>query len=115
MVIGASRAIAIVIAVTFLNFLIPSGSGKAVVLFPILAPLADIVGITRQTGVLAYQFGDGYTNYLWPTVGYFMAALAIAGVPWPKWARFYIPLFGIWLCSSTVFLLIAQAIHLGPF
>lgn len=105
----------ILLAVTLLNFLIPSGSGKAVVLFPILAPLADIVGLTRQTCVLAYQFGDGFTNYLWPTVGYFMAGLSIGGVSWQKWTRFYFPLFLMWLCSSTAFLMIAQLIHLGPF
>lgn len=105
----------ILIAVTFLNFLIPSGSGKAVVLFPILAPLADLVGITRQTAVLAYQFGDGFTNYLWPTVGYFMAAIAIGGVSWQKWLKFYGPLFLLWLCSSSALLLLAQFIHFGPF
>ncbi len=112
---GSVMILGILVAVSFLNFLIPSGSGKAVVLFPILAPLADLVGITRQTAVVAYQFGDGFTNYLWPTVGYFMAALAIGGVSWQKWAKFYLPLFGLWLCSSTAFLFIAQFIKLGPF
>ena len=107
--------VGILLAVTLLNFLIPSGSGKAVVLFPILAPLADIVGLTRQTCVLAYQFGDGFTNYLWPTVGYFMAGLSIGGVSWQKWIRFYSPLLLMWFCSSIVFLMIAQLIHLGPF
>ncbi|MGG1664270.1 YfcC family protein [Brevibacillus sp. NRS-1366] len=105
----------ILLSVSLLNFLIPSGSGKAVVLFPILAPLSDIVGVTRQTSVLAYQFGDGFTNYFWPTSGYFMAAISIAGVPWQKWAKFYIPLLLIWICSSVIFLLIAQFIKFGPF
>ena len=71
----------VLIAVTLLNFLIPSGSGKAVVLFPILAPLADVIGVTRQTMVTTFQLGDGFTLYLWPTVGYFMAAIAIARKP----------------------------------
>ncbi|MEJ8547602.1 YfcC family protein [Brevibacillus borstelensis] len=105
----------ILVAVTLLNFLVPSGSGKAVVLFPILAPLSDILGLTRQTSVLAYQFGDGFTNYFWPTSGYFMAAILIAGVSWSKWIRFYTPLLCFWLCSSIVFLLIAQFIKFGPF
>lgn len=111
----AFTVVAILAVITVMNFLIPSGSGKAVVLFPIMAPLADIVGITRQTAVVAYQFGDGFTNYLWPTSGFFMASLALGGVSLQKWAKFYIPLFAIWFCSSIVFLLIAQFIQLGPF
>ena len=105
----------VLVAVTILNFFIPSGSGKAVVLFPILAPLADVLHISRQTIVLTYQFGDGFTNYLWPTAGYFMASIALAEIPWQKWARFYIPLFCMWFVSSCVMLFIAQAINLGPF
>lgn len=112
---AAFTVIAILAVVTVMNFLIPSGSGKAVVLFPIMAPLADIVGITRQTAVIAYQFGDGFTNYLWPTSGFFMASLALGGVSIQKWAKFYLPLFGIWMFSSAVFLIIAQYIQLGPF
>jgi len=55
-------------------------------------PLGDLVGVTRQTSVLAYQLGDGFSNILTPTQGYFMAALALAGVPWTRWARFIWPL-----------------------
>ncbi|WP_152348546.1 YfcC family protein [Brevibacterium sp. CFH 10365] len=101
--------------VTLLNFLIPSGSGKAVILFPILSPLADAVGVTRQTMVLTYQFGDGFTNVLWPTVGQFMAALVLAGVSWTKWFRFYFPLLIIFLILSAVYLMIAEYISYGPF
>lgn len=107
--------LAILLAITLMNFLIPSGSGKAVVLFPILAPLSDLVGITRQTAVVAYQFGDGFTNYFWPTSGFFMATLSLGGVAYQKWAKFYLPLLGIWIVASGVFLLIAQYIQLGPF
>ncbi len=105
----------VLIAVTLLNFLIPSGSGKAVVLFPILAPLADVIGVTRQTMVTTFQLGDGFTLYLWPTVGYFMAAIALAGVSYPKWVKFFLPLALIFLATATVYLLIAQAINYGPF
>ena len=107
--------LAILLAITLMNFLIPSGSGKAVVLFPILAPLSDLVGITRQTAVIAYQFGDGFTNYFWPTSGFFMATLSLGGVAYQKWAKFYLPLLGIWIVAAGVFLLIAQFIQLGPF
>ncbi len=73
--------IGVLAIVTLLNFVIASGSGKAVMLFPILAPLADICGITRQTAVLSYQFGDGFTNVFWPTSGVLGAVLGIAGFP----------------------------------
>lgn len=93
-----------------INFVISSGSGQALVTMPIMAPLADIVGVTRQTAVLAYQLGDGFTHIFYPTSGYFMAALAIAGVAWQKWIRFFFPLFLIWAGISVVTLVIAQLI-----
>jgi uncharacterized ion transporter superfamily protein YfcC len=77
---------------------------------PILVPLADMVGVTRQTSVLAYQFGDGFSNILTPTQGYFMAALALARIPFATWARFIIPLQLIWLAAGAALLLIAHAI-----
>nr|WP_306416993.1 YfcC family protein [Halobacillus sp. Marseille-P3879] len=93
------------------NFLVPSGSGQALVTIPIMAPLAEIIGVTKQTAILAYQFGDGLGNILFPTSGYFMATLVLAGVKWHKWVKFYLPLFGIWVSVSVVFLIIAQAIQ----
>jgi uncharacterized ion transporter superfamily protein YfcC len=98
-----------------LNFLVPSGSGQAALSIPILAPLGDLVGVTRQTTVLAYQFGDGFTNVFTPTQGYFMAGLALIGVRWERWVRFIWPLMLIWISLGLVFLLIAHAIQLGPF
>ncbi|VEF49669.1 C4-dicarboxylate anaerobic carrier [Bacillus freudenreichii] len=100
---------------TLLNFLIPSGSGQALVTIPIMAPLADILGITRQTAVIAFHLGDGLSNVFYPTVGYFMATLAIAGVPWTKWVRFFLPLGAAWIIISVILLLVAQAINLGPY
>ncbi|SDL55752.1 Uncharacterized membrane protein YfcC, ion transporter superfamily [Modicisalibacter muralis] len=91
------------------NFVVPSGSGQALVTMPIMAPLADIVGVTRQSAVLAYQLGDGIGNILYPTSGYFMATLVIAGVPWQKWCKFFIPLFGTWVAISVCFMIFAQA------
>jgi uncharacterized ion transporter superfamily protein YfcC len=98
-----------------LSYLVPSGSGQAALSLPILAPLADLVGVTRQTSVLAYQFGDGFSNIFTPTSGYFMAALAVAGIPWPRWARFMFPLQLLWLAAGLVLLFIAHAIQWGPF
>jgi len=101
--------------IMLIEFFVPSGSGKAVILFPIFAPLSDIVGVTRQTTVLAYQFSDGFTNVLFPTSGYFMACITNAGVSWQKWVKFLTPLFAIWMILSILFLVIAQIMQYGPF
>lgn len=95
---------------TAINFVISSGSGQALVTMPIMAPLADLVGVTRQTAVLAYQLGDGFTHVLFPTSGYFMAALVLAGVPYQKWLRFFLPIFGVWATIAILALVIAQLI-----
>ena len=82
---------------------------------PILAPLADLVGVTRQTSVLAYQLGDGISNVFTPTQGYFMAGLALIGVPWTRWVRFMWRLELLWMGAGLVLLLVAHAIGWGPF
>ena len=93
-----------------INFIIPSGSGQALVTMPIMAPLSDMLGVTRQTAVLAFQLGDGFAHILYPTSGYFMAALAIAGVEWHKLIKFFLPLFLILMGISLVALIVAQSI-----
>jgi uncharacterized ion transporter superfamily protein YfcC len=97
-----------------LSYVVPSGSGQAALSLPILAPLSDLVGVTRQTTVLAYQFGDGFSNIFTPTSGYFMAALDLAGITWTRWARFMAPLQVLWLAAGLVLLLIAHAMRWGP-
>ena len=74
-----------------LNFIIPSGSGQAALTMPIMAPLSDMVGLTRQTAVLAFQLGDGISNMIFPTSGFFMAGLALAGIPWGRWIKWIFP------------------------
>jgi uncharacterized ion transporter superfamily protein YfcC len=98
-----------------LNFLVPSGSGQAALSIPILAPLADLVGVTRQTSVLAYQFGDGFTNVFTPTQGYFMAGLALINVRWEHWVKFIWPLECLWIGTGLLLLLISHWINWGPF
>lgn len=112
---GWATVFGIYLVQVLLNFLVPSGSGQAALSLPILVPLGDLVGVTRQTSVLAYQFGDGFTNVFTPTQGYFMAGLALLGVEWTRWARFMAPLLAIWLALGAVFLGVAHAIRLGPF
>ena len=90
------------------NLIVPSGSGQALVTLPVLAPLSDLLGVSRQSVVLAYQTGDGMTNVLYPTSGYFMAALVVGRIPWNRWVRFYVPLLGVWVLISIGFLIFAQ-------
>lgn len=98
-----------------LNFIVPSGSGQAAVSIPIMAPLGDLVGVTRQTATIAFQLGDGISNIFTPTSGYFMAGLAIAKIPWSKWAKWILPLIGLEYLLGAIFVVIAQAMQLGPF
>ena len=77
---------------TTANLFIPSGSGQAYVTMPIMAPLADLTGLTRQTAVLAFQFGDGFTNMLVPTNALLMGMLALGRIPYQRWLAFVVPL-----------------------
>ncbi len=107
--------VGIYIIQNLLHFIVPSGSGQAAVSMPVLAPLGDLLGITRQTNVLAYQLGNGLTNVFIPTQGYFMAALGILGIPWSKWVRWLAPLLFIWLAIGCAAVLVAHFIRWGPF
>lgn len=72
---------------TFINLFIPSASAKAAVTMPIMAPFADMIGVSRQATVLAFQFGDGFTNMITPCSGVLMAVLSVAKIPYAKWVR----------------------------
>lgn len=74
-----------------INFFVHSGSGQAALTMPAMAPLADIVGLTRQTAVLAFQFGEGWINPILPTSGVTMGVLGLAGIPWDRWFRWMLP------------------------
>jgi len=74
-----------------INFFVHSGSGQAALTMPIMAPLADVVGISRQTAVLAFQFGDGWINPILPTSGVTMGVLGLAGISWEKWFKWMLP------------------------
>jgi uncharacterized ion transporter superfamily protein YfcC len=77
---------------SFMNFFVPSGSGQAALTMPIMAPLGDLVGVSRQTAVLSFQFGDGFTNMIIPTSAVTMGVLALADISWQKWAKWILPL-----------------------
>ena len=110
-----ATAIGMFVMNSIFNFFVPSGSGQAAIMMPIQTPLADMIGITRQVSVLAFQFGDGFSNVLYPTSGPLMASLAVAGVSWIKWAKWFLPLFLIWTGIAFVLLTVAVLINLGPF
>jgi uncharacterized ion transporter superfamily protein YfcC len=95
---------------TLLNFLIPSGSGQAATVMPIMAPLSDLLGITRQVAVLAFQFGDGLSNILWPTA-FAVVMAGIGGVKVTTWWKWLVPLF-LWLFLAQA-VLIAIAVGIG--
>lgn len=97
------------------NILVPSGSGQAAITMPIMAPLADLVGVTRQTAVFAFQFGDAFTNAVTPASGMTMSCLALAAVPYKKWFKFIIPLIGLWWIVAFCFLMYATMTGIGPF
>jgi uncharacterized ion transporter superfamily protein YfcC len=89
---------------TMLNFFIPSASGQAMVSMPLMVPLSDLLGISRQTAVLIFISGDGFSNMIIPTNGVLMASLAIGGVPFDKWVRFVWPLFLILTVMAGLFI-----------
>jgi len=96
-----------------LNFFIGSGSAKAFLLIPIIAPLADLVGLTRQMAVQAFCFGDGFTNMLYPTNPLLMITLGVTVVSYPKWFKWSIPLQLFMLGVQILFLLLAVLIGYG--
>lgn len=98
-----------------ISLIVPSGSGQAALTMPIMAPLADMVGVTRQTAVLCFSMADGIGNIIFPTSGYFMAGLAIAGIPWNRWVRWILPLILTQYAIGLIAVVVAQLIGYGPF
>jgi uncharacterized ion transporter superfamily protein YfcC len=99
---GAASAVGMFFVQSLANLFIPSGSGQAFVTMPIMAPLADLVGVSRQVAVLAYQFGDGFTNILVPTNPVLVGILAMAAIPYDRWLRFVLPfMVKMWIAGSV--------------
>ena len=92
------------------NFFVVSGSGQAALTMPIMAPLADLAGVTRQVAVLAFQLGDGLTNLIVPTSGCLLGVLGVARLEWGKWARFQIKMQLMLFVLSTIFVVAAVLI-----
>ena len=90
---------------TFINIVIPSASAKAAITMPIMAPFSDLIGVSRQATVLAFQFGDGFTNMITPTSGVLIAVLSIARIPYAKWFKWVLPFILILLVVGFLLLL----------
>ncbi|WP_338983127.1 YfcC family protein [Fusobacterium nucleatum] len=98
-----------------INGLITSGSGQAAATMPIMLPVADIIGMTKQTAVLAFNFGDGLSNYILPTSSALMGFIAMVGISYSNWMKFMWRLFLIWIVVGAVLVIIANSINYGPF
>lgn len=107
---AAVTGVAMLVVQTIINFFIPSGSSQALVTMPILMPMAEIVGISKQMTILAFQFGDGLSNLGYPTMGALIACLSYARIPFNKWFKFIIPFLGIAYAASAVLVAVSSFI-----
>jgi uncharacterized ion transporter superfamily protein YfcC len=107
-------AVGMVITQSLMNFMIPSGSGQALATMPILIPLGEMLHLTKQTVVLAFQVGDGVSNLINPTFGGLIAMIAICRVPFERWLRFIAPVVAILIALAIIFVVISVMINYGP-
>jgi uncharacterized ion transporter superfamily protein YfcC len=108
-------AIGMYLVNSMINFFVPSGSGQATVTMPIMAPLADVIGLTRQTAVMAFQLGDGFSNLFLPTTAAIFMYIGVAKVDYPTYLKWIRPLAaGFWIIGA-IGLIIATITRLGPF
>ena len=100
---------------TMINIVIPSGSAKAALTMPIMAPFSDLIGISRQATVMAFQFGDGFTNMITPTSGVLIAVLGVAKIPYEKWVKWITPLMLILIILGFLLLIPTVTMQLNGF
>ena len=98
-----------------INILIPSGSAKAALTIPMMAEFSDIVGVSRQLTVLAFQFGDGFTNMITPTSGVLIGVLGVARIPYAKWFKFIWPFILLLIFLGFFLLLPPIYLHFNGF
>ena len=110
---SALTAIGMYISQGFVNFLIPSSTGQAVVVMPIMSAVSDLVGVSRQTACMAFTCGDGFWNMITPTHAVVLGTLGIAGVSFGKWFKYALTLVLKW--SVCIILVVATMIGYGPF
>ncbi|MBD8005338.1 YfcC family protein [Bacillus norwichensis] len=105
-------AICMFFAQTFLNFFIPAGPAQAATTMPVMVPISDLTGVSRQVTVLAFQYGDAITNSIIPTSSVLMGYLAVAGIPYERWVRFVWKLILGWIVIAVAALIIAVIVGL---
>lgn len=105
------KAVGMFICQSLINCVIVSGTGQAAVTMPLMVPVSDLVGISRQTAVLAFQLGDGFSNSVLPMSSSLMGYLAVSKIPYSKWLKFMMPLFLIWTALGCLFMLGALIIR----
>jgi uncharacterized ion transporter superfamily protein YfcC len=98
-----------------INIVIPSGSAKAALTMPIMAPFSDLIGISRQATVMAFQFGDGFTNMITPTSGVLIGVLGVAKIPYDKWVKWITPLIVILILLGFLLLIPTVTMKLNGF
>jgi uncharacterized ion transporter superfamily protein YfcC len=105
-------ALGMLVVQSLVHFPVPSVSGQAVLTMPVLVPMSDLIGLSRQVVILAYQYGAGLTELLTPTNGALMAVTAAAGVKYGDWLKFAIPLFATLMVLGGIAIVVAIAIRL---
>jgi len=100
---------------TLINLVLPSGSAKAALTMPIMAPFSDLINLSRQATVMAFQFGDGFTNMITPTSGVLIGALGIAKIPYDKWLRWVWPLILVFFILGLILLIPTVTMKLNGF
>jgi uncharacterized ion transporter superfamily protein YfcC len=100
---------------TIINIVIPSGSAKAAITMPIMAPFSDLIGISRQATVMAFQFGDGFTNMITPTSGILIGVLGVARIPYHKWVKWVWPMILALIVLGFLLLIPTVTIPLNGF
>jgi uncharacterized ion transporter superfamily protein YfcC len=111
---AALLGVGMLFANTVINVFLTSGSGQAAAVMPIMIPLSDLLGVTRQTCILSFNFGDGFCNYILPTSTALMGILSAGNVPYDRWMKFMWKMFAIWFVTGAVLVVIAQMMHYGP-
>ena len=100
---------------TLINIIIPSGSAKAALTMPIMAPFSDVIGISRQATVMAFQFGDGFTNMITPTSAVLIGALGIARIPYEVWIRWFTKILLLFIVLGFLLLIPTVVFNLPGF
>ena len=98
-----------------INIIIPSGSAKAALTMPVMAPFSDLVNLSRQATIMAFQFGDGFTNMITPTSGVLIGVLGVAKIPYEKWVKWIFPFMVILILLGWLLLIPTVTMELNGF